>query len=472
MRKQKWMFVTLIVMLCITFLGPGISTSYASERMVWVHVDTLYRFGPDRGEYDHPGHYAELDSARGAFLRVDENLLEANYAVDVYEEALYGRGPYSHTEDRHARFTWDDLPSSVMSGQDLQIRVNVEVLSSGHTRYLENRSPFLRVYTMTTTGVTSGSETFMTEPVAMAKESDRVGGKAAPGVSINPFGESLEDRYTEGRFAYLPSGGTAVFGVSLPEGSARNKGDQRYVLMQLGGIGLAAQLGSIAYLYELKPASAAGPSGPTNFGLYDPGDGNFHLRDAPHVGFGPKNSTMQPLTGDWNGDGNYTIGLYDPAEGNFWLYLAPGNIEHIGFGGRNSKREAIAGDWNGDGRYGVGLYDHAAGRFFLNCEEVVSGSHGPRGNNWIPVSGDWNGDGKHTLALYERMDGFFHTDGSGAIRFGPKGFNWTPISGDWNGDGTYGVGLHYDGHFHLDTNEQIRFGPRGDIDWILITGRW
>ena len=209
-------------------------------------------------------------------------------------------------------------------------------------------------------------------------------------------------------------------------------------------------------------------------GLYDPVDGNFHLRGEPHVRFGPRNSDWQPLTGDWNRDGNYTLGLYDPAEGNFWLYLAPGNIEHIGWGGRNSNRVAIAGDWNGDGIYGVGLYDHEEGKFYLrlSSDEQIEDRFGSRGNSWIPVAGDWNGDGSHSVALYDLVDGNFHAYDYGTIRFGPKEEDWTPVTGDWNGNNTYGVGLHHDGHFHLDTGEQVRFGPRGDTDWIPVTGWW
>ncbi len=232
------------------------------------------------------------------------------------------------------------------------------------------------------------------------------------------------------------------------------------------------------YTITVSRAEKESPSEPGAYsvGFYDPVDGNFHLQNAGHVRFGPRNSSWQPLTGDWNGDGNYTVGLYDPAEGNFWLRSVTDEVDHIRFGDRNSKRIAITGDWNGDGNYGVGLYDQAEGKLYLNCEEVISGGFGAPGNDWIPVAGDWNGNGDYTVALYDSYDGNFHPYGQSAIRFGPKYLNWTPVTGDWNGDGTYGVGLHYDGHFHLDQSAGLekphRFGPRGDTDWIPVTGLW
>ena len=214
------------------------------------------------------------------------------------------------------------------------------------------------------------------------------------------------------------------------------------------------------------------------FGLYDPHDSYFHLEGISPIRFGQKDSDWQPFSGDWNGDGTYSVGLYDQVEGNFWLYNGPGDIDHVRWGGSNSGRIALAGDWNGDGIYGVGLYDHTEGKFYLrlSSDEHIEDRFGSRGNDWIPVAGNFNGDGMHTVALYDAVDGFFHPYQSDAIRFGPKGADWTPVTGDWNGDGAYGFGLHHDGHFHLDASAGLdapyRYGPRGDTDWIPATGRW
>ncbi|RQD69459.1 MAG: copper amine oxidase N-terminal domain-containing protein [Tindallia sp. MSAO_Bac2] len=254
MKKQRWIVMILVIMMSMTLLGPGMMTTYASD-LAWVHVDTVYKFYPDREDYNHPGHYAEFDWARGAFIRLEQNEIEANFAVDVYEEALYGRGPYSHTEDRHARFTWQD-PPSVVSGDSFQLQVDVDVLSGRHSEaHPASRYPYFEVHTASTGWVTTSRRITMIDPVRMERESDNVGGKSAPRVSINPYGEAMEDSYTEGRYAYLDTGGSATFGVGLPELRSNREGDQIYVVLQVSGVGRGTDRAAVAYLYEMQSVS-------------------------------------------------------------------------------------------------------------------------------------------------------------------------------------------------------------------------
>ena len=58
---------------------------------------------------------------------------------------------------------------------------------------------------------------------------------------------------------------------------------------------------------------------PNHVGLYDPGDGVFHLLGEEPFRYGPRDSTWLPLAGDWDESGAFDAGLYDPGDGVFHL---------------------------------------------------------------------------------------------------------------------------------------------------------
>jgi hypothetical protein len=49
------------------------------------------------------------------------------------------------------------------------------------------------------------------------------------------------------------------------------------------------------------------------------GDNNAALQPNMIFNFGPVNSTLKPIVGDWDGDGIGTVGLYDAENGVFYL---------------------------------------------------------------------------------------------------------------------------------------------------------
>ncbi|MCC6743805.1 MAG: hypothetical protein IT175_08070, partial [Acidobacteria bacterium] len=88
--------------------------------------------------------------------------------------------------------------------------------------------------------------------------------------------------------------------------------------------------------------------------------------------FGPSTGGWQPISGDWDGDGDDTVGIYDPLTGTIFLKNTNGygaaDIA-FAFGPANPNPELqwkpITGDWNGDGVDTIGLYDPATGNFYL-----------------------------------------------------------------------------------------------------------
>ncbi len=202
-------------------------------------------------------------------------------------------------------------------------------------------------------------------------------------------------------------------------------------------------------------------------GLYDPSDGVFHLQGEEPFRFGPRNSSWQPVAGDWNGDGANSVGLYDPADGVFHLQ----GKNPFRFGPRNSNWHPVTGDWNGDGTASIGLYDPADGVFHLQGEDPFR--FGPRNSNWHPVAGDWNGNNTSSVGLYDPTDGVFHLQNTNPFRHGPRNSSWQPVAGDWDGDNAASVGLYdpNDGVFHLLGKDPFRFGPRASR-WLPLSGQW
>lgn len=199
-------------------------------------------------------------------------------------------------------------------------------------------------------------------------------------------------------------------------------------------------------------------------GGYDSVAGGWFLRNSNSSGaanavftFGPPNSVMSPVRGDWDGNGTDTIGLYDPASGNFFLR----NTNSAGvadlvfsFGPGGLGWKPVIGDWNGDAVDTVGLYDPSTGNFFLKnanaagAADVVFG-FGPSGLGWKPLGGDWNGDSTDSIGLYDPGTGTFYlrnTNGAGpadhTYSFGPSNANASPLSGDWDGDGQDTIGIY------------------------------
>jgi hypothetical protein len=127
-------------------------------------------------------------------------------------------------------------------------------------------------------------------------------------------------------------------------------------------------------------------------------------------------------------------------------------IDHVfQYGGRGDI--AVTGDWNGDGIYTIGIFHH--GTWYLDTDG--DGRLGPEDlvvhfgqDGDIPVVGDWTGDGVTKLGVYR--DGKFYLDvnnthvldaNTKVIELGGPGDK--PVVGDWTGDGVTKVGVYHDG---------------------------
>ncbi len=234
-------------------------------------------------------------------------------------------------------------------------------------------------------------------------------------------------------------------------------------------------------------------------GVFEPAAARFLLTFDELGGFvdrlprlGGTRPALQPLAGDWNGDGTTTVGVYDPAAGEFLLknQNTQGGAD-IAFrlGPGNSKLIAIAGDWNGDGRDTVGFYNPKTRVFRLHNAlqqgpaNVVMRLH--VGGSQLPVTGDWNGDGVDTPGLYESAKAAFRI--TNRLRSGPPEASfqfaappaaWRPLTGDWDGDGRDSFGLYDPASATFRLRDSLSptpadlvftFGPAG---WVPVAGDW
>jgi len=139
-----------------------------------------------------------------------------------------------------------------------------------------------------------------------------------------------------------------------------------------------------------------------------PGWPRFDFEFSPIPGAAQDLSiSLEPVIGDWDGDGVDTVALYRRDTGEFFLRNenseGPAELMFT-FGTKNSV--PIAGDWDGDGVDTVGVYNPSTGRFELAHEnrtrtEYTSYTFGS--GNVYPLAGDWDGDGVDTVGLYEEQ---------------------------------------------------------------------
>jgi stage II sporulation protein D len=148
----------------------------------------------------------------------------------------------------------------------------------------------------------------------------------------------------------------------------------------------------------------------------------------------PKAAALQPLVGDWDGDGTSDPGWYD--NGAVTVRVA-GKAVRFRFGTRGDA--AVVGDWNGDGKDGLAVF--RAGRWYLR-DALTTGvadreiSFGRAGD--LPVAGHFGpgrADGVGIVRGAVWHERFTPTSG-----VADRWFTWagagTPVVGDWDGDGT------------------------------------
>jgi protocatechuate 3,4-dioxygenase beta subunit len=110
------------------------------------------------------------------------------------------------------------------------------------------------------------------------------------------------------------------------------------------------------------------------------------------------------VTGDWNGDGVYTIGVF--RDGIFYLDVDGDGKWSLGdatvkFGQAGDL--PLAGDWNGDGKTELGVFRNGVVILDVNGDRQIDSRDsefrlGKQGD--LPVSGDFDGDGIDDVAVY------------------------------------------------------------------------
>ncbi len=193
----------------------------------------------------------------------------------------------------------------------------------------------------------------------------------------------------------------------------------------------------------------------------------------------------QPVTGDWNGDGQDDVGVFN---GGFWFLDANGNGAWEG--NPNDRLFAfgwpgvtpVVGDWNGDGSASVGVYSN--GFWFLDYDGNGLWDGGVNdkifGLGWAGVElviGDWNGDGRDKIGVFSNGFWFLDYDGSyswdGGVQDQSFGFGWTgvtPLVGDWNGDGKDSVAVYNNGSWFFDYDGNAIWNPGIGGDRSLALG--
>ena len=191
------------------------------------------------------------------------------------------------------------------------------------------------------------------------------------------------------------------------------------------------------------------------------------------IGFGW--SGVEPIVGDWNGDGFKEIGIYNRAGNNFLIPIDDQfNYKIIGLGWYGVT--PVVGDFDGDGDDDVGVYDNK-GTWALNTNNGVT----IMGFGWAgtePVVGDWNGDGIDEVGIYNRPGNNFLVPKGSSFQI--IGLGWSgvmPIVGNWDSDINDEVGV-YDpktSTFALAGQKPFVFGKSGsqpivgDVDFDGIT---
>ena len=168
--------------------------------------------------------------------------------------------------------------------------------------------------------------------------------------------------------------------------------------------------------------------------------GRHRVRDRT---VSPQWDGIEPLTGDFDGDGLSDVLWYDPEEGPAVVWYAR---EGGGFVGRETAmgpgRTPLIGDFNSDCRDDIVWYQPGpaadrqwqgrANRSFRSVEETINGTYGRQ------VVGDFNGDRASDIYWYNPGAGEDKLWRGSRFGFVPRnasmGGDFEPFPGDFDGD--------------------------------------
>jgi hypothetical protein len=121
------------------------------------------------------------------------------------------------------------------------------------------------------------------------------------------------------------------------------------------------------------------------------------------VTFGPANSSLKPVPGDYEGVKSDQIALYDPSTGNWYVRNSPTGLTDavVNVGGQSGDIPVPA-DYDGIGRTEEAVYRPSTGQFLIYnpiTQAIRTVAVGPL-NTAIPVPEDYTGDGKADAAVF------------------------------------------------------------------------
>ena len=235
-------------------------------------------------------------------------------------------------------------------------------------------------------------------------------------------------------------------------------------------------------------------------GIWVPERSLFYLKNTNEGGSADMrlrygNSTLLPISGDWDGSGIDTVGNYDPITGEFNLRESNerggGTLFTFIFKGGSADWMPLAGDWDGDGVDTIGVYNFVTREFRLRNDNSAGAPDitfivSPSGDGWLPIAGDWDNDGTDGTGVFRPANGLFKLKNSNSaggadasFKFGAPNPENRPIAGNWNGNGGDSIGVYDPTTATMrlkNTNEagpadfQFQLGlPRG---WTPVAGVW
>jgi len=214
-------------------------------------------------------------------------------------------------------------------------------------------------------------------------------------------------------------------------------------------------------------------------------------------GFVATVSTMNPVSGNWNGTGGMEIGTY--LNGTWYLDYNGNGVWNGGVIDRqytfgNASQKPVTGDWNSDNKTEIGSFYNGTWYLDYNGNGVWNGGVIDRqytfgSASMTPVSGDWNGDNKTEIGTFYNGTWYLDYSGNGVwggVAGGDRQYTFgnasmTPVSGDWNNDRKTEIGAFYNGTWYLDYSGNGVYGgvAGGDRQYSFgnasqkpVSGNW
>ncbi|MFH1477069.1 MAG: TIGR03768 family metallophosphoesterase [Verrucomicrobiota bacterium] len=242
---------------------------------------------------------------------------------------------------------------------------------------------------------------------------------------------------------------------------------------KIARLGVPLQLGGHDYDGDGKSDLTAFNAEYGVFSMFLSGD-NYVRTIAPiPLNVNPSAIGVQPIPGDFDGDGKADPAVYDPIACQWLvLYSSQSNALYtLAIG--DASCVPVSGDFDGDGKADPALYSAAAGQmavWFSDSGYAVAMT--PLGGaGWLTASGDYDGDGKTDPGVYHPASGIWIVLLSSAVYASAVGVTaggvgFVPVPGDYDGDGKADLMVCYPaGGFW-----QCTFSAQGYTNTQSVTG--